>query len=236
MNHSYYQTLITELKQMIEEKAYRLAQQRIEEELKMPYVPKESLRVLTELKLELKALLPVSVAQTESDESILESYIQGSESLQLKLLDSLSHLNARNYLSLIQKALNELSDPLMKALLIRILIEQALPDSFSVEISGIHYDFIPASLILPEESDGFNSALALLNLWCEKEPSLFELSLATLSLKCLNFLPNAYEQDEGDALALSALKEVYLSLYDEGAFKNFCREKKIEGISLALLN
>lgn len=236
MNDHYYENLIQDIKKLIEDNLVEEASQRIEEELRMPYVPKETLKALNDLKLDLKGLKEYPSLSPESNEEILESYIHGSESSQLKLLDSLSQLNARKYLPLIQKALNEFSDPLMKALLIRILIEQALPDTFKVEMEGMQYTFIPASLTLPEESDGFSSALDSINLWCEKDPSLRELCLATLSLKSLMALPSSYEESEGYELAFASLKEVYTSMYSAEEFEVFCKLKKIEGISLALLN
>jgi Protein of unknown function (DUF3196) len=236
MKDTYYQSLIQELRQLMDQESFVEANQRIDEELRMPYVPKETLKQLEDMKLELKALLPSVKLSPEADEAVLESYLQGSESVQLKLLDSLSQLNARKYLGLIQKALDQFKDPLMKALLIRILIEQGLPDTFSVEMEGIQYRFIPGSLVLPEESDGFQRALSLLNEWCEKEPSLLELSVASLSLKTLMTLPASFDEDEGDRLAYESLKEVYVSLYSLEEFEAFCKLKKIEGISLALLN
>lgn len=225
MSDSYYQDILTKIESLVEQGKLQEALNVVKEELSMPYVPKAFLTQFEKWSLDLSHRLKLDVVPSvmSDPESILHSLRQ-DELNQLKALDALSQLNIRAHKDLVISAFEILEDRLLKNLLIRILIEQASTDEFEFTDEGITYRFIPASLTLPEDSDGVLKAAQLFQEWCEKDPSLEKLCLDQLQLVSLLKLPESYEEDDAWDLALSIHKPIFIQLQDEQAYQHFERE------------
>lgn len=211
----------------------------IEEELAMPYVPP-----MVEAKLlQFKTIAMTAKKMNEeihldmSEEGIL-AYLNQDELHQLRALEAFSTMNMRNVLKLVQTAFDKIESRLLKCLLVKLTIEQALTDTFSFSDEGLRYEFIPASLTLPEDSEGMILAKATLKKWLEDDdPSMLKLCLDQLELECLLKLPQSLDEDEAFDLAYGILKTVFLMLSTEKEFKKFCSDKGIrENGHLALFN
>lgn len=222
MSDSYYTQILKTVSEMMDQGKDNEALSLVEEELSMPYVPKTFLVQFEKIALELKQKhqLDITPSVMSDPEAILKSLKQ-DELNQLKALDALSQLNIRAHRALVDSAFEILEDRLLKNLLIRILIEQAITDEFEFSDEGITYRFIPASLTLPEDSEGVLNAQEYLERWCEKDPSLHKLCLDQLQLVSLLKLPESFDEEEGYDLALSIHKPLYIQLNDETMYERF---------------
>ncbi len=221
MSDTYYKQCLNDIQKLIDENKLEEAYAKVLEELAMPYVPKTFLteieRLEKEIRTELKSSEKIQTSLTDP-QAILKA-LNGDDEQIIYALDSLSKLNLRQHVDLIQEAFDILCDDLMKALLIRLCIEQALVNEFKVDMGGFHYQIIPMSLCLPEDSDGFEIAEEYLEKWCMKEPSLHQLCTQELHLQSLLKLPMVYEVDESYDLAITIMEKMVTALYDRDAFE-----------------
>lgn len=211
----------------------------IEEELAMPYIPpivEAKLRQFREI-AKTAQKMSEEIHLDMSDEGIL-SYLKQDELHQLRALEAFSVMNMRNKLPMVQQAFDQIDSRLLKCLLVKLTIEQALTNTFSFSDEGVRYEFIPASLTLPEDSEGLGEAKDFLKRWLETDdPSMLKLCLEQLDLEGLMKLPETVDPDEAFDLAYSILKKIFLMLSDENRFAQFCLEKGIRTVKpLALFN
>lgn len=230
MNPNYYEEVLQAIQKLMEEGQNEAALARLDEELSMPYIPHASYLIFERLSHELKqkARLEKGTFTKSLEPEELLKELSSDELHQLKALDALSKLNLRAHLPLIHSSFELLTDRLMINLLIRILIEQDIRDEFYFKDEGVEYRFIPASLTLPEESEGKEVALKLLEAWCEKNPSLYQLCLQQLELVTLLKLPQSYEDYEGEDLAKAIFKPLFIQLEDEKAYEIFEESLKLK--------
>ncbi len=215
MEENSYQIQIQLIEQKINEHAYEEALALVLEELSMPYIPKLYHERFLSLHEQLKQLMQSpNVKRSYYDDEMLLELLTKDEHAQLKALDQLSRMNLRNKSDLIQRFFEHLEDPIMARLLVRILIEQQLHDEFIFNLEGVEYQVIPASLALPEEGDGYQTAEHLIKTWCEKNPSMERLCLDRLVYMGLVQLPLVYTDDEGEDLAYAILEDVASKLLD----------------------
>lgn len=220
MNESYYKQWLRDIRTSIENNEIEKAYVQILEELSMPYIPLAFLRELQALKKELSSILKdkEQVQSTILDPQQILSALSLKDERVIQALDSMSKLNLRQHIALVEEAFRVLKDRLMISLLIRILIEQALPNEFEFNFEGTRYKIIPMSLTLPEDSDGFEIAESYLEKWCMKEPSLYQLTLQELHLQSLLLLPLVYDAHEAYDLAYEIMHKMVCALYDEQTF------------------
>ena len=234
MEENYYEKQILLIEEKIMNESWDEAIQLIQEELSMPYIPKNFLdkikRLETEVKAHFKFNEKINIIQ---DEDELRSLIQQDEMAQIKALDQMSRLNLRQYDTLVQDTFNLLKDRLFQNLFLRICIEQQLTNEYSFNTDGIDYTVIPASLCLPEDSEGVEIAEELLSDWLDKNPSLLNLCLEKLQYEALMALPISYTEDEAYDLAYQILEEMFLQITDENDWKVFKLEHNLGNNSLS---
>ena len=234
MEENYYEKQILLIEEKIMNESWDEAIQLIQEELSMPYIPKNFLdkikRLETEVKAHFKFNEKINIIQ---DEDELRSLIQQDEMAQIKALDQMSRLNLRQYDTLVQDTFNLLKDRLFQNLFLRICIEQQLTNEYSFNTDGIDYTVIPASLCLPEDSEGVEIAEELLSDWLDKNPSLLNLCLEKLQYEALMALPISYTEDEAYDLAYQILEEIFLQISDENDWKAFKLEHNLGNNSLS---
>jgi hypothetical protein len=234
MEENYYVNQINLINDRIKNELWDEAYALVVEELSMPYVPKQFYdqlkRIESEIKANFKLNQKVNLIQ---DEEELKSLLKLDEMAQLKALDQMSRLNLRQYDTLIQDTFNLLDDRLMKNLLIRICIEQQLTNEFNFSADGVTYTFIPASLCLPEDSDGVEESIKLLSLWLEQNPSLLNLCVEKVHYEALMALPISYSEDEAYELAYSILEETFLQISDLSEWELFKKNHDLGYISIS---
>jgi len=219
MSDNYYKLKHEEMIKLQEAEAFEEALALVDEELSMPYIPQAYLSIFKQLKKELSQTLklnqPVPILH---DPDQIREHLQKDEMHQLKALDALSKLNMRAHPDLVQTAFELIEDRLLISLLIRLCIEQAITQEYTFTSEGLTYTFIPAALILPEDSEGVEGAKDLLIEWLEKEPSLLKLCLEQLEVTSLLKLPQSYDADEAQDLAFEVLEPIYSQIKDKESF------------------
>lgn len=234
MEENYYEKQILLIEEKIKNNLWDEAYQLVLEELSMPYIPKNFLDEIKKLESEIKSNFKLNQKiNIIQDEDELKSLLQQDEMAQVKALDQMSRLNLRQYDTLVQDTFNLLSDRLFQNLFLRICIEQQLTNEYSFHSDGIEYTLIPASLCLPEESEGFEAAYILLKDWCDKNPSLLNLCLEKLQYEALMALPISFTEDEAYDLAYQVLEEVFLQISDEKEWNAFKQEHQLGYNSLS---
>lgn len=228
MEDNYYEKQIELIEEKIKNNLWDEAYQLVLEELSMPYIPQnffnEIKRLENDIKSNLKYNQKVNIIQ---DEDELRALLKLDEMAQIKALDQMSRLNLRQYDTLVQDTFDLLKDRLFQNLFLRICIEQQLTNEYKIHSDGIEYSLIPASLCLPEDSEGVEGAYALLNEWCEKNPSLLNLCLEKLQYEGLMALPISYTEDEAYDLAYQVLEEVFLQISDEKEWNAFKQQHNL---------
>ena len=206
---NYYNEVIFKIKELIEDNNITQAKSLLDEELKMPYIPKKYEEELNYLNQTINSLIKLSDDEKEISISKIEEYLYGSDEQQVQAVSALFDKNLRQYSDLIQNYLSSKPNRESASLLIDAMIEQQLPNEFTYSVDGVDYTFIPLYLTKPYESDGFVEADKFLQEWISNDnPTLYELSLQMLIHEIYMYLPLSYEEDEGLSLALGILRKL----------------------------
>jgi hypothetical protein len=239
VKNNSYDDILNEIDDHLTKGKIKNALDLIDEELRMPYIPPFVLAKLNQFK---EIAMTAQKMNTEihldmSEEGILK-YLHQDELHQLRALEAFSVMNMRNFVPLVQEAFNCIEGRLLKCLLTKLTIEQALTESFTFSDEGITYEFIPASLTLPEESEGYQEARSQLKAWLEDDdPSMLKLCLDQVELECLLRLPQSIDEDEAFDLAFQILKTIFLMISTPEHFEKFIVDKGIQKNGhLALFN
>ena len=193
----YYKELVSNIEKAIESADYDKASKLIDDELSLPYVPKDVFERLREFKENIPA---EDINRTLSEEEIRE-YLKGNEYRQLVAVEQLNKLNLREYYDLCNEYLKSDGFINAKVLLIESLVRQEISDEYTMLKDGMLFNFIPRYVMLPEESEGYNTALKILSDYYMKEPSYFLMARDLLYKDCFMALPLSYIMEEGEMLA-----------------------------------
>lgn len=223
---NYYEELWEELNQLMKEEQYNEVILKLEEELKMPYIPAQFEDKYRKLLKEVRNII-APAGKTKgiiSDEEELEKLLFSTKlEEEMIAIQSLKELHVNRYESLLQEYLLHPIYEEIQALLIYLLIEQQNGDEWKLLKDGCEISFIPKYCELPEDSDGFVCAIEFLQEHLAKEPSLFNLCNELLSMQVLQQLPYSYEEEEGEILALSVLKQALIASDDVDKWEKMCQ-------------
>ena len=123
--NNYYDEILDEIKQLINNGQNDLAYSKILNELNMPYIPSDIEKKLQELYQEVKF---VNRKTKVFDDERIEEYLSHNDESTLLAIDRLAKLNVRNYLKSIKNFLINDPNKYAAGLLIDILIEQNIND------------------------------------------------------------------------------------------------------------
>ena len=193
----YYKELVSNIEKAIESADYDKASKLIDDELSLPYVPKDVLEKLREF----KENIPAEDINRALNEEEIREYLKGNEYRQLVAVEQLNKLNLREYYDLCNEYLKSDGFINAKVLLIESLVRQEISDEYTMLKDGMLFNFIPRYVMLPEESEGYNTALKILSDYYMKEPSYFLMARDLLYKDCFMALPLSYIREEGEMLA-----------------------------------
>ena len=209
---TYYEELIRNLENFINTKQYKEAEELINSELRLPYIPSNVYDKLVEL----KDLIPKNETKLSLNDEEIEEYLKSSNEKQLIAVEVLNHKNLRDYIDLCNEYLTNKGFINAKVLLIESLIKQDISDEINFNNDGLEYSFIPRYIMLPEESDGYKAAINSLNELFMKEPSKLEIAKSLVYKECIMALPINLDETEGFELANKVYKYV-LKAFGEDA-------------------
>lgn len=192
---SYYQEIIADIQNLIQQKAYQDAHFWVQKELSMPYIPYDVEQTLIALKKELSYHLQQESSQTFSIDKIMRM-LKGSDKSQLVACEALKNYNLRLYVEQIQSYF--LQEPCQQAvaLLIDTLAQQEIGETFVYRKNGVEYEFIPEYITPIFECLPLQSILEQLESYYSKNPSLFQIAKQIAIYKAYMLLPLNIEQED----------------------------------------
>ena len=225
---TYYKDILNKIEQLIEQQEIKKAYVLLEEELSMPYIPKEYEEQLVAYHNQCKCEVAFQQKQQHNQAENMEELLKGSVAEQLAAVDLLKKLNIRSHLHMIKGYFMETPHPLVRSFLIEALIEQHITDEITLLHDGIEVTFIPCCIEKPLECDGAVIAVQYLKEWFENEnPTFFMMCIESLIKELYLRLPWNIEEDEGELLALSIANYVYIASDDEKGWNAFIIEKAL---------
>lgn len=205
---NYYDEVIQEIKDEIQNKHYAEALVLLKKELSMPYIPKEAEDQFYALLHELKFQMSDQKNTYERNIDDILAGLHGTSEQQLIACSQLIKRNLREYVEDIQNYLKD--DPYTDAaaLLVESISEQEIQDEFVWNKDGVEYTFYGDSITPCSKSSGFLQANRFLQQWLDKNPDMYEMAKSLLIHEVFLFLPLSYEEDEGESLAFDIVENI----------------------------
>ena len=219
MNDNYYEEMIDEIRSFIDENKIELARFKIQQELKMPYIPNDIEILLNDLLKDAnsKVELEYSLSQSQVEQLILSDNL----AKQLKGVDYLKQCNCLNFIDIIQQFFNTNKSLNLQGLMIDTLINQQINYEFIIDNEKIKIEFNPRYIESSYETDGFIKSYEILNeLLGNDNPSFLKLCLDMLNVESFLMLPFAIDEDEAINYCLSIIEYVAHSLGDMAIYDN----------------
>lgn len=203
---NYCEEIIEEIKECMAKKNYEEAKRLIENELAMPYVPRE----IEEKLYEYKGIADreTYIAKQMSDEEI-EEYLKGNEYSQLVAVEELNRKNLRDYIQLCSSYLDKDGFKNAECLLIDSLVRQEINHEFIYE--GMFFN--PSKLRPFEESEGYIVGKKHLEDVFMKDPSMLKLSIELFINAMMLSYPKNLDGDEGLIMS-DKVKDYVLKAFD----------------------
>jgi hypothetical protein len=205
---NYYEEIIQEIEEMINNGDYGEALVVLKKELSMPYIPEESETRFKSLYHDLKYKMSDRKNSNEKNIDDILNGLKGSSEQQLAACSQLTNRNLRECVNEINDYLSSDPYPEAAALLVESIAEQEIQEGFTWNKEGIEYTFYGDSLTPCAKSKGFLKANQLLKEWLEKNPDMYEMAKSILIHDVYLFLPLSYEEDEGESLAFDVFENI----------------------------
>lgn len=221
---NYYDEVIQEIQENIENKNYCEAMSLLKKELSMPYIPKDVEDKLYALLHDLKFQMSDQSNSYEKNIDDILDGLHGTSEQQLIACSQLVKRNLRDYIEDIRDYLKE--DPYVDAaaLLVESLAEQEIQDEFVWNKDGVEYTFYGDSITPCAKSKGFLKANLLLQKWLEKNPDMYEMAKSLLIHEVFLFLPLTYEEEEGESLAFDIVENICQMMGREDLLENIKKQ------------
>lgn len=210
---NYYEEIIDKIKTLLKENKHQEASSLLKEELSMPYIPFAYQQELEAL----SASVETNYSMSSFTDEELEEYLHSSYDKQLKAVTVLDKLNLRHYQDIINRYLSHQPNRLVASLLIESLIMQNIDYEVTYCIEDISYTFIPCFVEQPAQSDGYQKAKSLFDMYLNHNPSLHKMAMDLLIQECMLSLPITYDEKEGEAIGYYILQYLYKMFHEEEA-------------------
>lgn len=189
----FYEKLINDIENLIEEEKDERAIALINEELSMPYVPRdieEKLHMLLD-----KISNQGNDVNYVSDEKLIK-LLDGDKNQQLIGVDTLDKRNLRDYLDIVEKFLMEDKFVNAKVLLIDSLVKQEINCDLQVLKEGEVISFNPSKLKSIDKTEEYKLGIRILDDKYMKEPSKMYLAVKVLNESAIMKYPSSFTSEE----------------------------------------
>ena len=222
---TYYEDILKKVNKLMSDADCQNAYKILEEELSMPYIPKEYEQQLIELYNACRSELQVNNEHSYNEEDI-EALLKGSLEEQFLAIEQLKKSNIRNHLEAIQTYFDQKPNELIRSYLIEALMEQNVSDEFVIMMDGLEITFNPCFVEPPMESDGAMQAIMYLKEWFENDNPTFTLMcVETLVKEAYLRLPYNIEEEDALPIAIGVVRYVFAAHEEYEAYKAFLEEK-----------
>lgn len=224
----YYQEILSKCDALLVENKVQEAYDLLEEELRMPYIPKDSEEKIIALYNECRQQLEMQKPQKTYTEEDLEDLLSGTLDEQFAAVEVLKSSNIRRHLPVIEHYFCGNPHYLVRSLLVEALIDQQVHGELKMDYEGMEITFDPGFVEMPMESDGALQAVAWIREWFENDnPSFAMMCVETLVKEAYLKLPFNIDEDESQLIALAAVKYVFYAYGEQPAFEKFLAEKAL---------
>ncbi|WP_425379015.1 DUF3196 family protein [Spiroplasma endosymbiont of Polydrusus pterygomalis] len=208
---NYYDELIDEIKELINNNDYDGAFMKINDELMMSYVPQHIEKKLTTLSQEVNAKIreqkpsETTVWTLAKISAILAN--PSDEETQLLAFQYLKDQNLRQILPVIRKYfLNKKVSDFAKIYLLYLLKKQEITEVFQVQKTNSVFNLDPTKIIPYKENDQVKVVMKLLDQWVYNDnPSLYHTCLYLLETYYYNLYPYFLEHNETKELSIAII-------------------------------
>lgn len=222
---TYYEDILKKVETQMAEQDFQDAFNILEEELSMPYIPKEYEEKLIAYYNQCRGEVKLNTTRQYSEEDI-EALLKGSLEEQFLAIEQLKKSNIRNHMDEIQDYLKHNPHYLVRSFLMEALMEQNITDEITAEMDGLEVTFTPCYIEPPMESDGVVSAVGYLKDWFENDnPTFTMMCVECLVKEAYLRLPFNIEEDESLDLALAIAGYVFMANGEREAWEVFLEEK-----------
>lgn len=226
---NYYQEIEQEITQLLQEEKFKEALEIINEELRMPYIPKEVQSKLETWQKECKANLNIKESNIVSFDKAYQWITSGDSQLLQAGIIALGQQNLRNHLKDYKELVDKEPNPMVKKLLLLVGVSQHLP----IEVQGYKL----SELIHPLDNDLYKEVYIELDNLLFKEPVVLEMSKELLVSYFIERFPDTLEEYKAKDIALSLYKQCLLLLNRELEWYDYIVKNKIQDNEvLALFN
>ncbi|MDF9824115.1 hypothetical protein M2475_000465 [Breznakia sp. PF5-3] len=234
----YYDALIVNVKELINNNKIMEAYSILKEELNMPYIPFTHESELNALFVECKQMLQSDTQSKKHHDEDIETLLFGSVDEANMACEILRNSNIRKYLDIVEAYLSDKPHYLIRTLLIEILMEQDVSDEIKLMYEGLEVSFVPVYVERIQENEATMEMVKLLKNYFENDnPTFYKMCVECLVKELYLKLPFNVVLDEINYLVVAIIEYVYKANGDEEAFKLFIDEKNLamyEGYDLLL--
>ncbi|MDD7281111.1 MAG: DUF3196 family protein [Erysipelotrichaceae bacterium] len=227
--NSYYQSLMSEIKNLMSESKWSQAYDLICQENSMPYVPQDVLEQLEECQSECKSHLDVKVRKVD-DDKIME-WIHGTPAQQEKAVSELVNMNLRNYVQEVQAVFDSNILDEFKGELIEALMEQKIDTPYKILKNGLEITFIPSSILTTQEDKTLIETKQIFSeLLSNDNPAFYQFCNHLLEQEVLEMRPFDFSDLSAISLAKSIIHLVMEAFGQSEEFLTFIKLKGLEEV------
>ncbi|MBR0138000.1 MAG: DUF3196 family protein [Erysipelotrichaceae bacterium] len=231
MEKSYYQQLLDRIEELFISKSYKEASKLVDNELSMPYVPREFEEKLLKYRDDLKGYLTEEKPEVLlSKEQVRDYLMKGSRERIAQVIGFLASANIRNYLETVEDyLLSDFADPLTSTQILQIMRDQQLSRNIQLKKNGIILQADPSKLpdVLeqPVLQDVFRDIEELFE---TDDPVFMQQCQSVLLNFAFNLYPVLLNDEDREKVLYSVIRYVYCAYDDHEGWKQFCSDHQIE--------
>ena len=229
MEENYYEQLISKIDTCMQQGNYESARQLVDDELKMPYVPRAVLEKLTEYKEQLDILLLKEKPLTVIAPQELEGMLKGTSQQAMNAIRSLRSANVRNYLDQIRGCLKDGDiHHLIKSMVLEVMIEQKVDEEFAFERDGQIINIVPAQLSKAADQPLFNELMTALESLLAKNPSFLQQAQILALNLAYDLFPGFLEKEKIAVYTYSIIRYLYRCYDENEQWKQFAASQNVD--------
>lgn len=229
MSENYYTSLLQHLQHLMDHQEIEAAKQIVEEELSMPFVPKDVLKKLQDYQSQIDQMISKEKPfRLMSPQEVYECF-QAQNEKTYQALEVLSKSNIRVYLEVIQEILlDDKMAYLWKALLIEQLSLQQVTNLMQYTKNGQVFHIIPSAILPALSQENVGKVQKRLEELIADNPSFLAQCQMVLVQVCYQRYPQQILDEAIDLVSYSIIRYVYAAYGDEQGFQQFKKVHQID--------
>ncbi|MDO4378275.1 MAG: DUF3196 family protein [Erysipelotrichia bacterium] len=215
MDGNYYTEMLKEIAECIGTQQYERADSIIKEEYKMPFIPHDVEKKLSEFEKEIYPYIYKDKKTVMLTKEEIYQYLKTGKEKAYKALEILAQSNVRLYLEEVKKLLVDTEvNRTLKSLLIQILVQQQVDEEIEYESFGEMFKTVPKNLPDVLRQRSVETIENRLHEIIYKQPVVLQQCLTVMVNVIYDCYPQLIDINETDKYAFSIIRYVYLAYGD----------------------